>query len=212
MNRIFALYTTSIITGFCMMSLEMLGGRFLSPVFGTAIDVWSAVITVFILALSIGYVLGGRLADRFHSNKALGIVILIAGAFYLILPAYARPFLSLMGESMHGNSAGVLIAANILFFVPSLLLGCVSPMLVKLVFTDAERIGRTTGTLYAIGSIGNVFGILVTTYVLIHLFELNTSMLGMGIILCLTGIAHIAKNIPSQLATEEERKQLEETA
>jgi MFS family permease len=193
--RLFALYATSIICGFCLMALEMMGGRFLQPVFGTGIDVWSAIITVFILSLSIGYVLGGRLADRCRTNRALGWIILFSGILYLFLPVIARPFLDAAGSGLHSLKLGVLIAALVLFFVPSVLLGCISPMLVKLVFTDAEKVGSTTGLLYAVGSVGNVLGILVSTYVMLWYLPLNTSMLGMGVVLCLTGIAHLAKTV-----------------
>ena len=62
--RLVALYTTSIICGFCMMALEMLGGRYVQNFFGSSIDVWAAIISVFILSLSIGYVIGGRIADQ----------------------------------------------------------------------------------------------------------------------------------------------------
>ena len=205
--RLYILYLTSIICGFCMMSLEMLGGRFLQPTFGTGIDVWSAIITVFILSLSIGYVVGGRIADRSNSNLPLGIIITVSGMFYLLLPTYATPFTEMMGGSggtLHDQAFDVLISAMALFFFPSLLLGCVSPMLVKLVFTTAAKVGRTTGTLYAIGSFGNVLGILVTTYMLLTLFSLNGNMIGLGVILCLTGLAHIfvrteAKRRPDSL-------------
>ncbi len=192
--RLYILYLTSILCGFCMMSLEMLGGRFLQPVFGTGIDVWSAIITVFILSLSIGYVIGGRIADRSQSNLPLGLIITVSGIFYLLLPTYAKPFTEMMGGSggtLHDQAISVLIAAMALFFCPSLLLGCVSPMLVKLVFTTAAKVGRTTGTLYAIGSFGNVLGILFTTYVLLTAFSLNGNMIGLGVILCLTGLAHV---------------------
>ncbi|NRA37062.1 MAG: fused MFS/spermidine synthase [Planctomycetes bacterium] len=192
--RLYALYATSIICGFCMMALEMLGGRFLQPTFGTGIDVWSAIISVFILSLSVGYVIGGRIADKSVSNLPLGIIIVISGCFYLILPAYATPFAEMMGGSggtLQDQALTVLFTALALFFAPSLLLGCISPMLVKLVFTTAAKVGRTTGTLYAIGSFGNVLGVLISTYVMLTNATLNSNMLGMGVILCLTGLAHI---------------------
>ena len=78
-----------------------------------------------------------------------------------------------------------------LFLPPSMLLGFVSPMLVKLVFVGAERVGRTTGTLYAVSAFGNVMGILFTDYVLLWAFHLNTSTIGMGVVLALTGVAHV---------------------
>ena len=205
--RIYALYFTSIICGFCLMALEMLGSRFLAPEFGTALDVWSAIITVFILALSIGYVVGGRLADRSNSNLPLGVIITVSGIFYLLLPVYARSVTSMLGGAggtLHAQAFDVLIAANVLFFIPSVLLGCVSPMLVKLVFKTASKVGRTTGNLYAIGSFGNVLGILCTTYILLKAFSINGNMIGMGVVLCLTGLAHVfvrteAKRKPASL-------------
>jgi MFS family permease len=173
-----------------MMALELLGGRILSPTYGSSIHVWAAVISVFILSLSIGYWLGGRLADRAQSNRVLAWVIIIAAAFYLILPTYMTPMREAFGSFAPGNG-GMLLLAIVLFLPPSLLLGCVSPLLVRLVFVDAERVGRTTGTLYAIGSCGNVLGILVADYVLIKYFDIWQNMLGMGVVLSITGLAHL---------------------
>ncbi len=189
--RLTALYLTSILCGFCMMALEILGGRMLQPVFGSSIDVWAAIISVFILSLSIGYVLGGRLADRARTNLALGWMILLAGVFFCLLPIYALKFSDALGESIQYARWGVLVGALVLFLPPSLLLGSVSPMLVKLVFVDATRVGRTTGTLYAIGSFGNVLGILVTDYIFLQHFPLNQTVLVMGVLLCALGLVHI---------------------
>jgi hypothetical protein len=193
--RLQALYTTSIIAGFCMMALELMGGRVLQPVFGSSIDVWAAIISVFILSLSVGYVIGGRIADRARTSTALGWMIVIAGAFYCLIPAIALPFMESLGEKVQTAQWGVLFAALVLFLVPSLLLGAVSPVLVKLVFVSAERVGRTTGTLYAIGSVGNVLGILVSDYVLMKYFELNHNIYAMGILLGAVGLVHLLKPI-----------------
>ena len=189
--RLTALYLTSIITGFCMMALEIIGGRLLYPVFGSSIDVWAAVISVFILSLSVGYVLGGRIADRATGNQPLGWVIVLAAVFYALLPTYALSTIHGLGATFDGARWGVLVGALALFLPPSLLLGCVSPMLVKLVFTDARKVGSTTGSLYAIGSFGNVLGILVADYILLQYVPLNLTLIGMGVALALTGLAHI---------------------
>ncbi|MCS6971068.1 MAG: fused MFS/spermidine synthase [Planctomycetota bacterium] len=190
--RLAVLYATSIVCGFCLMALEILGARFLYPSFGSSIDVWAAIITVFILSLSIGYVIGGRLADRSTDNQPLGWVILAAGALYLTLPIYALSVAESFGDLLGQYRFGVLVAGLVLFLVPSLLLGMVSPMLVKLAFVSAERVGRTTGTLYAVGSIGNVLGILVTDYVLLEFVPLNANLLWMGAVLAVVGCLHVA--------------------
>jgi predicted membrane-bound spermidine synthase len=193
--RLLALYLTSITCGFCMMALEILGGRFIQPVFGSSIDVWAAIISVFILSLSIGYVAGGRIADRSHTNAALGWVILLAGVFFCLTPVYGMPLMLGLGEAVHTARWGVLLAALLLFLIPSLLLGMVSPILVKLVFTGADKVGSTTGTLYAIGSVGNVLGILVSDYVLLAYVPINTTILVMGAVLCVLGLLHLVRKI-----------------
>jgi hypothetical protein len=189
--RLFTLYLTSIICGFCMMALEILGGRLLQPVFGSSIDVWAAIISVFILSLSIGYVLGGRIADRSRTNIPLAWMVVVSGAFYCLMCWYGLRFSNSLGETIQTARWGVLFGALVLFLPPSLLLGSVSPMLVKLVFTNAAHVGRTTGTLYAIGSLGNVLGILVTDYLLLEHFELTTNLLAMGVVLGALGIFHL---------------------
>jgi len=190
--RLFAIYATSITCGFCLMALEILGARLLYPSFGSSIDVWAAIITVFILSLSIGYVIGGRIADKSSDNRALAWIVLGAGVLYLTLPIYALSASEALGDAMGDLRFGVLVAGLVLFLLPSLLLGMVSPVLVKLAFVSAERVGRTTGTLYAIGSVGNVLGILVTDYVLLEHVPLNANLLWMGCILVVTGLLHLA--------------------
>ncbi len=198
--RLFCLYATSITAGFCMMALEIMGGRVLYPVFGSSIDVWAAIISVFILSLSIGYVIGGRIADRARSNAALGWLILASGAFYCLIPAFDLRVMEALGDDVHQARWGVLLAATILFLVPSLLLGAVSPILVKLVFVNAERVGRTTGTLYAVGSVGNVLGVLVSDYVLMARVDLRTNLYAMGLVLGVLGLAHLVKRMDATTA------------
>jgi predicted membrane-bound spermidine synthase len=189
--RLFALYTTSILCGFCLMAMEILASRLIQPVFGSSVDVWAAIISIFILSLSIGYVIGGRIADRAKTNIPLGWMILISGVFFILMTTYGLRLNEALPQSVQTARWGSLLASLILFLPPSLLLGCVSPMLVKLVFVSAEKVGTTTGTLYAVGSFGNVLGILVANYVFLPLFPLNPTFIGMGVILMLIGLAHL---------------------
>ncbi len=185
------LYATSIICGFCMMALEIVGARALFPPFGSSVDTWAAIISVFILSLSVGYVIGGRIADRMKTSQPLGWIILLAGVFYCLLPVYCLHFTESLSYDIKASRGGVLLGALVLFLPPSLLLGCVSPILVRLAFNGAERVGRTTGTLYAVGSIGNVVGILVANYLLLAYVTLNANLWAMGVVLCLLGLAHL---------------------
>ena len=203
--RVAALYTTSIICGFCLMAMEILASRLVQPVFGSSVDVWAAIISVFILSLSIGYVIGGRLADKTRTNLALGWMILVSGMFFVLMTIYGLRFNESLPESIQTARYGSLLSSLVLFLPPSLLLGCVSPMLVKLVFVSAERVGRTTGTLYAVGSVGNVVGILVANYVFLPLFPLNPTFISLGTVLMVLGLAHLfirMENSPTAATTE----------
>ncbi len=115
--------------------------------------------------------------------------------FFCLTPVYGMPLMIGLGEDIHTARWGVLVAALLLFLIPSLLLGMVSPILVKLVFTGADKVGSTTGTLYAIGSVGNVLGILVSDYVLLAYFKINSTILVMGGVLCVLGILHLVSKI-----------------
>lgn len=196
MPRIATIYLTSIVCGFCMMALEIVGGRLLYPSFGSSVDVWAAIISVFILSLSVGYWGGGILADRMRSSVVLGYVVTLAAVFYLLLPIYARPAAAAIENVLQGTRFGSLPAAVVLFLPPSMLLGGVSPMLIRLAFTDAARVGRITGTLYAIGSLGNVLGVLVTNYLLLSHLSDNASIMILGGALAVVGLSHLALRMP----------------
>jgi predicted membrane-bound spermidine synthase len=178
-----------------MMALELLGARLLQPTFGSDIDVWASVISVFILSLSLGYAGGGWLADRVEPRRTLGWTILAAGVCYLLLPVYARAFLERLGPDIQAARWGSLPAALLLFLPPSVLLGGVTPLLVRLGFKDAAHVGRITGILYAVGCVGNVLGILVTDYILLVSYPLNANLLGMGVLLGVTGVAHLRADV-----------------
>jgi predicted membrane-bound spermidine synthase len=189
--RIPALYLTSILCGFCLMAMELLASRLIQPVHGSSVDVWASIISVFILSLSVGYWLGGRIADRAKTNIALGWLIVISGVFFVLLPAYALRVTHAMPEEIQVARWGSLVSSLILFLPPSIVLGCISPMLVKLVFVSSDQVGRTTGTLYAISSFGNVLGILAANYILLPFFPLNPTFIVMGVVLLALGLAHL---------------------
>jgi hypothetical protein len=82
---------TVFLGGAAIMSLELAGVRLIQPDFGSDLDVWGAMISVFLGGMAIGAVLGGRLADKWPSLVALSLVFFIAGGFTLTLPVIGRP-------------------------------------------------------------------------------------------------------------------------
>src|ERR1043165_311622 len=121
------IYLAAFITGAIVMSLEMLGSRYLNPYFGSGIYTWAALIATVLMALTAGYFLGGWLADRTASVSGLGAVGLIASICLVALPAFAEPLLTLVLADIDDVRAGSLLAALAIMLFPVTLLGVYSP-------------------------------------------------------------------------------------
>ena len=159
------LYLVVAISGACVLAIEILGTRLLGPYYGTSLFLWSALISVTLAGLSVGYALGGRLADRAPRPSRLAWVVGLAGAWMLLVPWMRGPLLA-VGEHL-GLRASVLLAATILFFPPLALLGMVSPYAIRLHASALDRVGRTAGDLYAVSTVASVAGALLTGFWLI---------------------------------------------
>src|ERR1700730_17002663 len=86
-------YTGAFVTGAIVMSFEMLGSRYLNPYFGSGIYTWASLISTVLLALTLGYFIGGYLADLTASATVLAVTVVIGSAYILALPAFAQPVL-----------------------------------------------------------------------------------------------------------------------
>ncbi len=159
------------VSGMILMALEIVGGRLLTFDYGGSIYVWGAIIGVVLGGLSIGYYSGGRLADKKPKEEVLSLIILIAGLLILIIPLSYGGLVSLISDAPY--MFGPLIIILLLFLLPSILLGMVSPFAIKLKVKNLSGIGRTSGNLYAIATIGSVVGTFLATFVLIFFIGLN---------------------------------------
>lgn len=180
------LYFFVAISGASTLTIEILGTRILGPFYGTSLFLWSALISVTLAALSLGYALGGRWADRGATLFKLSWLLVLAGLWIIGIPWLKRPIL-LLTESVNLRFA-VLATAAILFFPPLTLLGMVSPYAIKLKTSSLTEIGRTAGNLYAISTVASVISALLTGFLLIP----NVGVAGLtvvtGLILLLTAI------------------------
>lgn len=159
--------------GGVLMALEILSSRILAPYFGNSVYVWGSIISVFLGALSLGYLWGGRLADRHPSLAALARLLALAAACQeALLLAGSRSAAALAGWT-GASPAGTLLAAAVLFGPASVLLATVSPYAVRLAARDLGRLGDTAGRLYALSTLGSLGGTLVATFLLIPFFELR---------------------------------------
>ncbi len=181
--RVFGVAVTVFGCGWVLMALEILGGRMLAPDFGSGVSVWGSVISVFLLALSVGYYLGGLVSQRFPAGAGLALVILLAAASILPVAWWHRALGERIVEMELSEQWGSLLAAGTLFFVPSALLGAVSPYAVRLVTRSVTAAGASAGTLYALSTVGSFLGCLTTAFYLIvwlgiqHLLFLSAAAL-----------------------------------
>ena len=169
-----------VVCGAVLMALEIIGSRVISPYFGHSIYVWGSIISIFLGALSLGYYLGGKLADRFPSLRLLCSIIAVSGVAMLVLRYVAPSVCTSVYDAQLGPKWGTLTACLILFFVPSLLLGTVSPFSVRLATMNVANVGKTAGLLYALSTLGSIVGTLLTSFVLIDTMGTNTVVLSLG--------------------------------
>jgi hypothetical protein len=160
--------------GFVIMALELLGGRVLAPYFGSSIYVWGSIITVFMLSLALGYLLGGRLSMHNPSLSRFATLFVVGALLTYPLVLYGDALMRLIFDHMEDPRYGSLVAATALFMLPTIALGMISPYSVRLLVTDADRSGRVAGTLYFVSTLGSALGTLVTSFYLVLWFEIDT--------------------------------------
>lgn len=159
------LYVIVLVGGAAVLAIEILGTRILGPFYGVSLFLWSALITVTLVALSAGYVIGGRLADRKPRESRIYLLLAGAGLWTVLIPWITHPVLAL-AEPL-GLRVAVLVAAFLLFAPPLTLLGMVSPYAIRVRASSMEIVGRTAGDLYAISTLGSVAAALLTGFILI---------------------------------------------
>lgn len=175
------------VCGASLMGLELVAARVLAPFLGNSIYVWGAVISVVMVALSLGYWLGGEVADRLGAARALPPVIALAGCATAAAPLVSEAVLPHVAGL--GPRLGSLAAATAVYFVPALLLAMVSPLGVRIAANAGiERIGRSAGGLYAISTAGSIVGTLATAFWLIPLLSLEPIHAWTGIVLAATAL------------------------
>lgn len=150
------------IAGACSLAVELTASRLLAPDFGTSLFVWANLIGLILLYLTIGYYVGGRLADRYPRPAVLYTLTAVAAVWIAGIPALSQPVLAWsladFGSLALGDFYGSLIAVLVLFSVPMILLGCVSPYAIRLRVEHTGKAGRTAGQLYAIATAGSIVG------------------------------------------------------
>jgi len=183
------LHAVVFVCGAVLMGLEIVGSRILAPYFGNSIFVWGSLISVVLAALSLGYWLGGIVADRWPRMSVLGVLIAIPGIMIALLPFAYPPLNQAIAVSNMGARLGPLVSSLILFLVPSVFLGTISPFAVRLQARAVTSVGTTAGGLYAVSTAGSIVGTLLTAFYLIVVIGVANIVHGLGFTLLLTAAA-----------------------
>jgi spermidine synthase len=168
-------------SGAVLMGLEIVGSRLIAPFFGTSVFVWGGLISIFLAALSLGYYLGGTMADRWPRASMLATLLACAGLAILALTVVARPVLLAFDTWNLGPRLNPLLASVVLFALPSILMGTTSPFAIKLVTRDLATVGTSAGVLYALSTAGSIFGTIATAFFLIPTLGVKTILYLLGV-------------------------------
>jgi hypothetical protein len=185
-------------SGYFVMATELLAGRIVAPFFGGSIYVWGGVITVFMLALALGYLAGGKFSLRTPGLRRLGALLVVAALAEFPVVLLGEQGLEWISGGVADPRYGTLLSCVALFFLPTFLSGMVSPYAVRLLVTQTSTSGASAGWLYFVSTFGSAAGTIITSFYLVLVFEVN------HIILIMIGISFIigALTLPVRSSAE----------
>ncbi len=188
----FLLEIVVFMCGAIVMAYEIIGSRMLGPYVGTSMIVWSSIIGIILLSLSLGYYYGGRIADKSPNYHRLAIIIGLAGLFIL----FSILIKDLLLEFLTGVITDVrivsIISSLILFSLPAILLGMVSPFAARLKIKETKTAGATVGYLYAISTFGSITGTFLAGFYLIPGFRITSILIILaGVLLTCAGLLYL---------------------
>ncbi len=194
------LYLIAFTAGFVSLGVELSASRLLDPWFGNSILVWASLIALILLYLSVGYWLGGRVADRHPQARVLLTLTGMAAFLVGLTPVFARPILRMTAGVFQVFDAAILLGAFVavllLFAAPVILLGMVSPFIIRLLVAGSEDAGRVSGNVYALSTAGSILGVFAPVLLLIPNIGTRRTFIVLGMLLLglsALGLARIAR-------------------
>ncbi len=183
------LYLVVFCVGVSTLGAEIAAARLLAPFFGASTIVWANTIATVLVALSIGYWVGGTIADKRPTIQALCRWVLVGAGLVALVPLVAQPFLEVSVEAFDkidvGAAVGSLIGVLALVAVPVLVLGAVAPWAIRLRVASVEDSGRTAGRLYALSTVGSLIGTFAAALLLIPLLGTQRTFIAFALLLAI---------------------------
>jgi len=176
--------------GFAVMVLETIGTRYLAKDFGDSFYVWISQIGVILIALALGYAIGGTLADRFRRTGFLAAPMALSGLFIFFIPNLAPPLLEAivnrhpMGQDIPElwKKLDPVLGSAVVFFLPCFVLAVISPYMVRVAARRLDRVGTTSGLIYAASTVGSIAGVFVSGYIFMQYLHITTIFRGTGLV------------------------------
>ncbi len=174
------------IASFCTLVIELVAGRIMAPYVGVSLYTWTSIIGVVLAGISIGAYLGGWIADRYPRPATLGWLLFLSGIGALAI----APLANLIGAAQLNTALmlRILILTSAIFFLPSCILGMISPVVVKLTLKNLNHTGNIIGKIYAFSTLGSILGTFATGFFLISWMGTRNILLTMGIILIVSAL------------------------
>ena len=185
------------VVGASSLGSEIAAARLLAPYFGDSTLIWANTIGTVLVALSVGYWFGGRMADRDPSLRGLCRLVLLGAVLLAIVPFIAGPFLGEAVDALDAIEAGAfvgsLFAVLVLIAVPIFVLGMVSPYAVRLSVGAVEEAGTVTGRLWATSTVGSLTGTFLSALLLIPVIGTKKTFLVYALMLALVAMVGLAR-------------------
>ncbi|HVV73292.1 MAG TPA: fused MFS/spermidine synthase [Verrucomicrobiae bacterium] len=182
--------------GFILMVLEVIGARFLAKDFGSSFHVWVSQIGVVLIALALGYFIGGALADRWHRLSLLFVLLIPAGVALLLIPNCSAWLIDWI-IARHPRDQPIppiwqkldpVLGSALVFLMPCVVLATLSPYMIRLATRSLSQVGQSSGFIIGAGTLGSIAGVFVSGFILIDHFRLSSIFRLMGALTLVLGV------------------------
>ena len=189
--------------GFAVMVLEIIGARYLDKYFGGSFYVWISQIGVILMALALGYAIGGALADKFRRAGFLTVPLALAGIFTLFIPEFTPGLLDRI-VLRHPREHDIpplwvkldpAIGSAVVFFLPCFVLAVISPYMIRIASKRLERVGTTSGMIYAASTVGSIAGVFMSGYVFIDYLTVTQIFRATGALAFILALLSLAMDL-----------------
>ncbi len=192
------LFLLVILAGMASLAVEMAASRLLAPFFGTSLYSWAILIGLILAYLTLGYWLGGKLADSRPERRPFFALNALAAVAVAIVAVVATPLLSgslaATQQLPYGLLWGTIAGCLGLFAVPTILLGCVNPYAIRLSVANVAAAGNASGTVFALTTIGSLVGTFSAVFLLIPNLGTRATLYVFAAILLAASLAGLARS------------------